>query len=552
MKIDLTSLAFGYAVLSGGATPNWATALGQGSGHKINDDPEINEILKGMIYSSVSIDRISTKIGKGGALVKGSADNTPIVLAAKFSKVYINNRLIDNGKFILLITRDTSASHYGRLRLKYGPSNTYDESNGQKTKNEDFFHLVTEQLQLADNACWFVYDISIKTQDTLILNSIIVNSNGKIEYSDTSQLKNEWAELLRKNAGIVLSSNDQDYFAGVARNRIFFGAPGTGKSFEMNQERKKLLNDFEDINKTDYERVTFHPNYSYANFVGTYKPVKTGVDNITYEYVPGPFMRVYLRARINENRFTCGIEPLKPYILLIEEINRANVAAVFGDVFQLLDRNARCESEYPIDATEDIKSYLKEKLEEQGFPVEEEDYSQIKLPSNMFIWATMNSADQGVFPMDTAFKRRWEFEYIGIDEKADDDLKNYKIPIQYGTVDEKPIFKYVGWNALRKKINDILSKDCHVNEDKLLGPYFVTKVMLENALKDDTTKKQFIKAFESKVLMYLFEDAVKMHPARIFRGCNAEGLRYSDVCIAFEKIGIGIFGQLDLEVSDEE
>lgn len=550
MRIDLTSLAFGYTVLSGGATPNWATALGQGSGHRINDDPEINEILKGMIYSSVSLDKISTKIGKGGNLVKGNTDSSPVVLAAKFSKVYINNRLIENGKFILLITRDTSASHYGRLRLKYGPSNTYDENEGQKTKNEDFFHMVTKQLQLADDACWFVYDISIKTQDTLVLNAVIVNGSGKIEYSDNAQLKNEWAELLRKKTGIVVSVNEQDPFMEFAKNRIFFGAPGTGKSFEMNQERKKLLNDPEDIDKTDYERVTFHPNYSYANFVGTYKPVKKDADDITYEYVPGPFMRVYLKALINQKKFTFGIEPLKPYVLLIEEINRANVAAVFGDVFQLLDRNALGESEYSIDATEDLKKYLKEKLLEQGFSVEEEDYSQIKLPSNMFIWATMNSADQGVFPMDTAFKRRWEFEYIGIDEKVDDDLKNYKIPIQYGTFDEKPVFKYVGWNDLRKKINDILSKDCHVNEDKLLGPYFVTKVMLENALKDDTTKKQFIKAFESKVLMYLFEDAVKMHPARIFRGCNAEGLRYSEVCSAFEKTGIEIFGKTDLTISD--
>ena len=551
MRIDLTSLAFGYTVLSGGATPNWATALGQGSGHKINDDPEINEILKGMIYSAVSLDKISTKIGKGGNLVKGSAVDSPIVLAAKFSKVYVNNRLIENGKFILLITRDTSASHFGRLRLKYGPSNTYDENDGQKTKNEDFFHMVPEQLQLAENACWFVYDISIKNQDTLVLSAVIVNSSGRLEYSDSARLKSEWAELLRQKTGVVVSFDEQKYFTDFARNRIFFGAPGTGKSFEMNQERKKLLNDPDDINRADFERVTFHPNYSYANFVGAYKPVKAE-DSITYEYVPGPFMRVYLNALINIKKNKADEEPLKPYLLLIEEINRANVAAVFGDIFQLLDRNGQKESEYPIQTSEDIKKYLKEKLEEQDFIVNEEDYLQIKLPSNMFIWATMNSADQGVYPMDTAFKRRWEFEYIGIDEKADRDLKGYKIPIQYGLNGNKPLYKYVGWDDLRKKINYILSKDCHVNEDKLLGPYFVTKVMLDNALKDDDSKKRFIEAFESKVLMYLFEDAVKMHPARIFRGCDGEGLRYSDVCKAFEEKGIDIFGEINLTVSDNE
>lgn len=552
MRIDLTSLAFGYTVLSGGATPNWATALGQGSGHRINDDPEINEILKGMIYSAVSLDTISTKIGKGGNLVKGSAADSPIVLAACFSKVYINNTLIENGKFILLITRDTSVSHFGRLRLKYGPSNTYEENDGKKHSNLDLFSMIPKQLNLADNACWFVYNISIKNQDTLVLHSIIVDPNGKREYSDNGKLKEEWSELVKQKTGISLSACGAKYTSKFARNKIFFGAPGTGKSYEMNKERRELLNDPDDINQTDYERVTFHPNYTYGNFVGTYKPVKAGKD-ITYEYVPGPFMRVYLKALINVKKYEIGAEPLRPYLLLIEEINRANVAAVFGDVFQLLDRNAQGESEYTIQASEDVKKYIKEKLEEYGLPVTEEECEQISLPSNMFIWATMNSADQGVYPMDTAFKRRWEFEYIGIDEKVDNDLKAYRIPIQYGTINEKPVYKYVVWNDLRRDINNILSKDCRVNEDKLLGPYFMTKVMLENALKDEESKKQFIKSFESKVIMYLFEDAVKMHPARIFRGCKPEGLRYSDVCIDFEKIGIEIFGQLETaKVTDNE
>ena len=399
-------------------------------------------------------------------------------------------------------------------------------------------------------------NLTYMSRYTLEALDLVTKTAKKIDGMDNLVLTINGYKLLETiNNNLSFSKEDTSAcktydFCKFQRNRIFFGAPGTGKSFEMNKECKRLLENSDNNNQDGYERVTFHPNYTYANFVGTYKPVKKDADDITYEYVPGPFMRVYLKALINQKKFTFGIEPLKPYVLLIEEINRANVAAVFGDVFQLLDRNAHGESEYSIDATEDLKKYLKEKLIEQGFSVEEDDYSQIKLPSNMFIWATMNSADQGVFPMDTAFKRRWEFEYIGIDEKVDDDLKNYKIPIQYGTFDEKPVFKYVGWNDLRKKINDILSKDCHVNEDKLLGPYFVTKVVLENALKDDTTKKQFIKAFESKVLMYLFEDAVKMHPARIFRGCNAEGLRYSEVCSAFENTGIEIFGKTDLTVSD--
>ena len=130
------------------------------------------------------------------------------------------------------------------------------------------------------------------------------------------------------------------------RNRILFGAPGTGKSFTLNKERKELLGDG---NEMDYERVTFHPDYSYANFVGTYKPVpckdSDGKDAITYEYVPGPFMRIYVEALKNGRT-----DDVKPFLLIIEEINRANVAAVFGDIFQLLDRDDDEVSEYPIQA----------------------------------------------------------------------------------------------------------------------------------------------------------------------------------------------------------
>ena len=124
--------------------------------------------------------------------------------------------------------------------------------------------------------------------------------------------------------------------------------------------------------------------------------------------------------------------PDKPYLLIIEEINRANVAAVFGDVFQLLDRNNEYESEYDIATSEDMKSYINE--------------DKIKLPSNLFIWATMNSADQGVFPMDTAFKRRWDFKYFSInhDENLIDDT--------HTILNDEVIY----WTDLRKQINDEL------------------------------------------------------------------------------------------------
>ena len=191
---------------------------------------------------------------------------------------------------------------------------------------------------------------------------------------------------------------ETNFKSDFPRNKIIFGAPGTGKSYKLNKDMEELLN-----NGGSYERVTFHPDYSYASFVGTYKPVPEkdddGNDIITYKYVPGPFMRLYVKAMKSAQS-----DKPKPHLLIIEEINRASVAAVFGDIFQLLDRKNNI-SEYPIQTSEDMRYYLASELGDDP-----EFYNQIKLPDNMFLWATMNSADQGVFPMDTAFKRRWTFE----------------------------------------------------------------------------------------------------------------------------------------------
>ena len=273
--------------------------------------------------------------------------------------------------------------------------------------------------------------------------------------------------------------------------------------------------------------MTFHPDYSYANFVGTYKPVpckdSEGKDAITYKYVPGPFMRIYVEALKNSRT-----DNPKPFLLVIEEINRANVAAVFGDVFQLLDRGDNEVSEYPIQASEDIKKYLADEL--GGSP---EDYNAVCIPDNMFIWATMNSADQGVFPMDTAFKRRWDFTYLGIDD-SENGIVGKKVVLGQGEY-----CRVVEWNKLRKAINDELLT-YKVNEDKLLGPYFIAKKNLpEDDVIDPVT---FTRIFKNKVIMYLFDDAAKQKRATLFSGCDEKTKnQYSKICKEFDQKGVGIF-----------
>lgn len=327
--------------------------------------------------------------------------------------------------------------------------------------------------------------------------------------------------------------------ADEPRNLIFFGAPGTGKSYQLN----KLAKDsFAEGNVT---RVTFYPDYTYSQFVGCFKPAVRYEKNddkpasalksyISYEFVPGPFLETYVKAVQN---------PDENYLLIVEEINRANPAAVFGEVFQLLDRDASGRSEYEIAVPREMRDYFELRLPEYvnngciHDPAEllneeermESEVKRLSLPPNMYIWATMNSADQGVFPMDTAFKRRWDFRYMGINEGEDAVINGMplnEITVPCGGRD-------VLWNNLRRTINEFMTSDgLKINEDKLLGPFFISPAAL--------TPERFASAFKDKVLLYLYEDAGKTKHSKLFK---KELDTYSKVCEAFGEIGEGIFGE---------
>ena len=301
---------------------------------------------------------------------------------------------------------------------------------------------------------------------------------------------------------------------------ITCGAPGTGKSYSIS----KMAEAFDDLHK---ERVTFYPTYTYQQFVGTYKPSvekdQAGNKQITYSYVRGPFLRILTAALQN---------PQDDFLLIIEELNRANAAAVFGDTFQLLDRNENGESEYPVAISEDMRLYFEaedSRANNTALRDATQNYTRLFIPNNLYIWATMNSADQGVFPIDTAFKRRWDFKYHGINTD-EDIIKGYKITINGETY---------YWNDIRKAINDRLLSSTMVNEDKLLGPFFIRL----DALKDNDT---LLEAFKSKVLMYLFEDAARHNRSSIFKGEKTQ-LTYSSIC---ERLSAsGLKAVLNIEVN---
>lgn len=326
--------------------------------------------------------------------------------------------------------------------------------------------------------------------------------------------------------------------------RIFFGAPGTGKSYLLNKQAKENFGE-------NYERVTFHPNYMYGSFIGTFKPfpVKLKDNNeefltddygnikeyITYKYVPGVLMKVLVKALVN---------PKTNYLLIIEEINRADVSAVFGDFFQLLDRCKNGESQYPIATSEDIKIYFNEIFKSKNILPQKLDYikdkigteyDKIILPNNLYIWATMNSADQGVTYMDTAFKRRWDIVYVGVDDAAKDkEFDNYRFKISPD--------KTVKWDDFRREINNRLS-ECRVPEDKLIGPYFISKSILELDNIEIITE-----SIKNKVLMYLYDDAVRGYRNNFFEPEKSK--TYSQLCENFDKDGRYIFKRV-LEIDSE-
>ena len=290
--------------------------------------------------------------------------------------------------------------------------------------------------------------------------------------------------------------------------QIFYGAPGTGKSFVS----KKLTKYKEVI------RTTFHPDSDYSTFVGAYKPTsieypvrdvtgKVIVENgkqvtenrIVYEFVEQAFLQSYIKAWKAYAACEAGQKPIEQY-LIIEEINRGNCAQIFGDLFQLLDRNQYGLSDYPITADKDMKKQLAKAFKDLTIAdadrinaIYEKDVVSkvlsgdvLLLPDNLFIWATMNTSDQSLFPIDSAFKRRWDWKYIPISKATDAD---YKIIVNGKVYD---------WWTFVTKINDEI-EELTKSEDKKLGYFFCKSY---NGIIDAET-------FVGKVIFYLWTDVFK-------------------------------------------
>lgn len=317
-------------------------------------------------------------------------------------------------------------------------------------------------------------------------------------------------------------------------NKYFYGAPGCGKSFYI----KNLL-DVGNIDEKNRFRVTFHPEYTNSDFVGQILPTiekemqpnGSTKDIVKYIFNPGPFTKALLRSyQTNEMVY-----------LIIEELNRGNASAIFGDLFQLLDRvddtskENYSESQYPI-TNVNVHKFMKEELEKVGISYRNND---IIIPSNLTILATMNTSDQNVFTLDTAFKRRWLAEGISNDI-INDNNHEYKKRYVPGT--------NVTWekflNILNNKILDYKIANT-TSEDKRLGKYFVNKSCLTKTPKVIDECEDAANNFSYKVLEYIWNDVCKYGQSDWFDTVKYRTLE--ELLVGFKKEQLSIFENIDFK-----
>ena len=402
---------------------------------------------------------------------------------------------------------------------------------------------------LASDEPFIVNDILVNTLNTYsgVLKVTTVDKDNELfdvhllpNYKEV--IKNQY--MTKKEYFHLFDGIVSDYSLDATTQKIYYGCPGTGKSHTIKEmvegengekavyfdEDGSKIVDFDKVKDkskitSNIFRTTFHPDYDYSTFVGSYKPVmnpvldkdkkKTDKEELSYEFVPQVFTNAYVRAYKSLKDDTLTAEEKQVY-LIIEEINRGNCAQIFGDLFQLLDRKNGW-SEFPIIPDAELRKYLeKEELESH----------KLVLPANLHILATMNTSDQSLFPMDSAFKRRWAMEYVPINleqEKARE--FTYKV--------KGEDYSWVGFLG---KVNPLIRKATD-SEDKQMGEFFI---------KDHATEEEFL----NKVMFYIWNDVCKdlysasrISPLYFMR--SAEGDDKKDVFTFAELFGKGRLNEED-------
>ena len=392
---------------------------------------------------------------------------------------YPSNALDDTNSFIgiSLLKNDTN---------NYNPEDEYNESPNNLSSNFFVSGLKTNDIILVcvkdknnnetHNICKVKNDFDQKIDNYYYIKKvewILKNISCDYLLEEIKKYKNTQVNAILvginhfKNQIMSLINNKNDLYKG--KNVILYGIPGCGKSHKVKKEYIKNANNY------NVERVVFHPDYTYSDFIGQIMP-RVEENTLSYQFVPGPFTKILKKAILDET---------ENFYLVIEEINRGNAPAILGDIFQLLDRDNLGFSEYQI-TNQDIARF-----------VFNDENKHIYLPHNLTIIATMNTSDQNVFTLDTAFQRRWNMELIK--NNADSCLfKNKRI------VDTD-----VEWLKFVDTINkEIASKNSFEESiaDKRLGYFFIKEFELADSKK-----------FAAKVLKYLWDDAFKYKRDKLFK-----------------------------------
>lgn len=540
MKLNLGTIEFNAEVATGGNTPAWGTEMGQGAGYKFSFE-DMNDLFPAMVYNAIENckGRVFCPLGKGG----NKQDDYKYVIASLFTKVFVNGIHIPNASFVLLIVELQKGDHHvGRRTLKYNKKITLDGRN----VNEDCFNKIGETFGLSEKATWFISEIDFVNQDELHFTAHFIDKENVVVYKTAAERTAAFVSMLdwsKKEKEHFLTNTKPQSNKAFPLQQIYYGAPGTGKSYDIDR-----------ITKTySTIRTTFHPDSDYSTFVGAYKPTMTKskvygaqgpvLDNgseveenrITYTFIKQAFLKAYLGAW---KKYADGGDEVQPQFLVIEEINRGNCAQIFGDLFQLLDRSSNGFSTYPIEADADLQKEIENAFsEEDEYKIEgdldvagavkgytsnygkslSEDIKSgrvLLLPNNLYIWATMNTSDQSLFPIDSAFKRRWDWKYVRITNGYERDEEGHfklddqgqRVPLNWQIkVDADTKFDW--WDfiqAINEKIADATSSD-----DKKLG-YFFCKPQGDSKTIDAET-------FVGKVIFYLWNDVFKDEDADIFK-----------------------------------
>lgn len=474
-----------------------------------------------------------------------SFNQTVYQLACQTALYYIDDNHIYHPRFSENITKEEAEKYLHHWFHLYYIPNPYTRKGFNNLEKPQYFEkTLFENLQNQNFSNDFSKLLNETFKDEIgeldILKNLINRYSDLLKVED-NEIKIEIKE--KQNMEINVDRNDKKSFfdsfteqTGFVSNHsqiIYYGVPGSGKSHMINKTLSDKIKD-EKQRAQQVVRVVFHPEYTNADFVGQILPVMNegGVD---YRFKAGPFSRILKRALKN---------PGNPYYLIIEEINRGNAAAIFGDLFQLLDRNIDGWSSYPVENL-DINSFLRSESDSYNDKsttssvkigaIDFDENTGIRLPPNLSILATMNTSDQNVFTLDNAFQRRWEMKLV--ENKFDGEESQYqKNAIIEGSS--------VSWEQFQTEINAEISKVSIENNlssmvDKRLGCWFVKAVKKENGsfeIKEED--------FKNKILKYLWDDAFKFNREVFETAENFEELLKK---VNMENPNFGIFKDLNFK-----